>query len=396
MSHFTTNKITQNTLSYADIWQRAYNGIIRLYNKPDTDIKKNTHHFHYKINKNNPLLKDERTLTSYNVRERLSCYGAEFIGLPKNRTVLFLLNIGLIVEISISDAKVRLLDLFNRQEIYNNKFDVIKSTFQEIITSSDDIILKNKLSKIINKLSVSKNIEIMELDLSCDDKFYPVLIKDYQSSFEKSNLDTFKSLNEKIRPFVTNLFEQYFNRKVKITDIPHELYAGNIPLAEFYNRKPIDSCVIPCTNLNECLFEINEHSVSILSLNEFVYDLTNTELDYQYYNDIYVNNSRIEQININEISLKHNNIHLILGYSNAKSFVDNVNAQSLYKASSELEKINPPEKELTKDEFMAEMGKMYDWYLFSNRTLLKEINYRVESIEMKSSELGLDSNFNVV
>ena len=148
--------------------------------------------------------------------------------------------------------------------------------------------------------------------------------------------------------------------------------------------------------MNEGLFEINEHSVSILSLNEFVYDLTNTELDYQYYNDIYVNNSRIEQINIDEISLKHNNIHLILGYSNAKSFVDNVNAQSLYKASSELEKIKPPEKELTKDEFIAEMGKMYDWYLLSNRTLLKEINYRIESIEMKSSELGLDSNFNVV
>lgn len=45
---------------------------------------------------------------------------------------------------------------------------------------------------------------------------------------------------------------------------------------------------------------------------------------------------------------------------------------------------------------MAKMEKMYDWYLTSNRCLSEEVNYRYNVIEMKLSELGLNSNFNVV
>ena len=104
----------------------------------------------------------------------------------------------------------------------------------------------------------------------------------------------------------------------------------------------------------------------------------------------------IEEIDIDKTLLEHNTIHLILGYANAKKFIDNINAQSLYKATSELEKIDCPNRELTKDEFMAHMEKMYEWYLTSNRCLSKEVNYRYDMIKMKLSELGLDSNFNVV
>lgn len=396
MLHFTANKIDSSTPSYADIWQRAYNSIIRLcHNKLDTDIIKNSRQFQYKIDENNPLLKDDRTLTSINVREQLTCYGVEFTGVPKKRTILFLLNIGLIVELSID--KIYLLDLFNRPEIYNNKLNVIKSLLQEIIKTADYNKLKNKLAKIFDGLTLnSSNIEILDLDLSCDDKFYPVLIKDYQKYLNKSNLDTFKSLDKEIEPFIVDLFNKYFNRNVSITDISHKELEYEIYLAEFYDRNPIDSCVIPCCNGNECVLDIDEYGVLLTTLNEFIYYTTNTELDSQHFNKIYLNASKIEEINIDETLLEHNNIHLILGYANAKKFIDNINAQSLYKATSELEKIDCPNRELTKDEFMAHMEKMYEWYLTSNRCLSKEVNYRYDMIKMKLSELGLDSNFNVV
>lgn len=396
MLHFTANKIDSSTPSYADIWQRAYNSIIRLcHNKLDTDIIKNSRQFQYKIDENNPLLKDDRTLTSINVREQLTCYGVEFTGVPKKRTILFLLNIGLIVELSID--KIYLLDLFNRPEIYNNKLDVIKSLLQEIIKTADYNKLKNKLAKIFDGLALnSSNIEILDLDLSCDDKFYPVLIKDYQKYLNKSNLDTFKSLDKEIEPFIVDSFKKYFNRNVSITDISHKELEYEIYLAEFYDRNPIDSCAIPCCNGNECVLDIDEYGVLLTTLNEFIYYTTNTELDYQHFNKIYLNASKIEEINIDETLLEHNNIYLILGYANAKKFIDNINAQSLYKATSELEKIDCPNRELTKDEFMAHMEKMYEWYLTSNRCLSKEVNYRYDMIKMKLSELGLDSNFNVV
>ena len=396
MLHFTANKSDSNTPSYADIWQRAYNSIIRLYhNKLDTDIIKNSRQFQYKIDESNPLLKDDRTLTSLNVREQLTCYGVEFTGLPKKRTILFLLNIGLIVEVSID--KIYLLDLFNRPEIYNNKFNVIKSLLQEIIKTADYNKLKNKLAKIFDGLTLnSSNIEILDLDLSCDDKFYPVLIKDYQKYLNKSNLDTFKSLDKEIDPFIVGLFKKYFNRNVSITDISHKELEYEIYLAEFYDRNPIDSCVIPCCNGNECVLDIDEYGVSLTTLNEFIYYTTNTELEYQHFNKIYLNASEIEEIDIDKTLLEHNTIHLILGYSNARTFINNINAQSLCKATYELGKIDCPNRELTKDEFMVQMEKMYDWYLTSNRCLSEEVNYRYNVIEMKLSELGLDGNFNVV
>ena len=396
MLHFTANKSDSNTPSYADIWQRAYNSIIRLYhNKLDTDIIKNSRQFQYKIDESNPLLKDDRTLTSLNVREQLTCCGVEFTGLPKKRTILFLLNIGLIVEVSID--KIYLLDLFNRPEIYNNKFNVIKSLLQEIIKTADYNKLKNKLAKIFDGLTLnSSNIEILDLDLSCDDKFYPVLIKDYQKYLNKSNLDTFKSLDKEIDPFIVGLFKKYFNRNVSITDISHKELEYEIYLAEFYDRNPIDSCVIPCCNGNECVLDIDEYGVSLTTLNEFIYYTTNTELEYQHFNKIYLNASEIEEIDIDKTLLEHNTIHLILGYSNARTFINNINAQSLCKATYELGKIDCPNRELTKDEFMVQMEKMYDWYLTSNRCLSEEVNYRYNVIEMKLSELGLDGNFNVV
>lgn len=396
MLHFTANKSDSNTPSYADIWQRAYNSIIRLYhNKLDTDIIKNSRQFQYKIDESNPLLKDDRTLTSLNVREQLTCYGVEFTGLPKKRTILFLLNIGLIVEVSID--KIYLFDLFNRPEIYNNKFNVIKSLLQEIIKTADYNKLKNKLAKIFDGLTLnSSNIEILDLDLSCDDKFYPVLIKDYQKYLNKSNLDTFKSLDKEIDPFIVGLFKKYFNRNVSITDISHKELEYEIYLAEFYDRNPIDSCVIPCCNGNECVLDIDEYGVSLTTLNEFIYYTTNTELEYQHFNKIYLNASEIEEIDIDKTLLEHNTIHLILGYSNARTFINNINAQSLCKATYELGKIDCPNRELTKDEFMVQMEKMYDWYLTSNRCLSEEVNYRYNVIEMKLSELGLDGNFNVV
>lgn len=396
MLHFTANKIDSSTPSYADIWQRAYNSIIRLcHNKLDTDIIKNSRQFQYKIDENNPLLKDDRTLTSINVREQLTCYGVEFTGVPKKRTILFLLNIGLIVELSID--KIYLLDLFNRPEIYNNKLNVIKSLLQEIIKTADYNKLKNKLAKIFDGLTLnSSNIEILDLDLSCDDKFYPVLIKDYQKYLNKSNLDTFKSLDKEIEPFIVDLFNKYFNRNVSITDISHKELEYEIYLAEFYDRNPIDSCVIPCCNGNECVLDIDEYGVLLTTLNEFIYYTTNTELDSQHFNKIYLNASEIEEIDIDKTLLEHNTIHLILGYSNARTFINNINAQSLCKATYELGKIDCPNRELTKDEFMVQMEKMYDWYLTSNRCLSEEVNYRYNVIEMKLSELGLDGNFNVV
>lgn len=399
MLHFTANKIVSNTPSYADIWQRAYNSIISLYNnKLDTDIIKKSRQFQYKIDESNPLLKDDRTLTSLNVRDQLTCYGVEFTGLPKKRTILFLLNIGLIVEVSVD--KIYLLDLFNRPEIYNNKLDVIESLLKEIIKTADYNKLKNKLAKIFDGLTLnSSNIDILDLDLSCDDKFYPVLIKDYQNDLDKFNLDTLKLLDKDIESFIVDLFNRYFNRNITsitIADISHKEFEDEIYLAKFYDRDPIDGCVIPCCNGNECVLDIDKYGILLTSLDEFIYYTTNTELDYQHFNEIYLNASRIEKIDINEIPLKHNNIHLILGYANAKTFVDNINAQSLYNATSELDKIDCPNKELTKDEFMAKMEKMYDWYLTSNRCLSEEVNYRYNVIEMKLSELGLDSNFNVV
>ena len=60
MLHFTANKSDSSTPSYADIWQRAYNSIISLYNnKLDTDIIKKSRQFQYKIDESNPLLKDD-------------------------------------------------------------------------------------------------------------------------------------------------------------------------------------------------------------------------------------------------------------------------------------------------------------------------------------------------
>lgn len=81
---------------------------------------------------------------------------------------------------------------------------------------------------------------------------------------------------------------------------------------------------------------------------------------------------------------------------NAKQFIDNVNAYSLHNASTELDNLECPDRELSKDEFMGQMEQVYDWYLTSNRCFVKEINDRHEAIKMKLSELGLDSNFNVI
>jgi hypothetical protein len=68
----------------------------------------------------------------------------------------------------------------------------------------------------------------------------------------------------------------------------------------------------------------------------------------------------------------------------------------LYKATKELDKLEFPDRELSKDEFMSQMEQVYDWYLTSNRCFAKEINDRHDAIQMKLSELGLDSNFNVI
>lgn len=81
---------------------------------------------------------------------------------------------------------------------------------------------------------------------------------------------------------------------------------------------------------------------------------------------------------------------------NAKQFIDNVNAYSLHNASTELDNLECPDRELSKYEFMGQMEQAYDWYLTSNRCFVKEINDRHEAIQMKLSELGLDSNFNVI
>ena len=144
------------------------------------------------------------------------------------------------------------------------------------------------------------------------------------------------------------------------------------------------------------MFSINKYGISTITLNEFIYGLSNTELDFQYYNDIYLNDSRIKEININDAFLKDKNIHIILGYHNAKQFIDNINAQSLHRTATELDKLECPNKELSKEAFMSQMEQVYDWYLTSNRYFVKEINDRHKAIEMKLSKLGLDSNFNVI
>ena len=68
----------------------------------------------------------------------------------------------------------------------------------------------------------------------------------------------------------------------------------------------------------------------------------------------------------------------------------------MYKATKELDSLECPDRELSKDEFMSQMEQVYDWYLTSNRCFAKEINDRHDAIQMKLSELGLDSNFNVI
>ena len=384
-----------NSPSYSDTWQQAYNGIIRLYNKPDSEIIKKTCFFHYKTDENNILLQDERTLVSHNNREYLTFYGVEFSGLPKNRTILFLLSVGLIVEISRND--VYLLDLFDRQEIYNNRQDILKQTFQEIIKSTNNSKLKKLLTGVMDgRALASSNIDKVNLDLSCNDRFYPVLVTDYQKSLEQSNLDKFKSLDKKIEPFIVNLFKQYFNRKVTISDISYDSFNNSIFLAEFYEKEPIDHCLSPYSGSGEYILNISKYGISTVTLNEFIYDLSNTELNFQYNNDIYLNESRIAEIDINNVYLKDKNIHIILGYHNAKQFIDNINGQSLYKATQKLDNLECPDRELSKDEFMHQMEQVYDWYLTSNRCFVKEINDRHEAIQMKLSELGLDSNFNVI
>lgn len=384
-----------NSPSYSDTWQQAYNGIIRLYNKPDSEIIKKTRFFHYKTDENNTFLKDERTLVSHSNREYLTFYGVEFSGLPKNRTILFLLSVGLIVEISRND--VYLLDLFDRQEIYSNRQDILKQTFQEIIKSTNNSKLKKLLTGIMDgRTLASSNIDKVNLDLSYNDRFYPVLVTDYQKSLEQSNLDKFKSLDKKIEPFIVNLFKQYFNRKVTISDISYDSFDNSIFLAEFYEKEHIDHCLIPYSGSGEYMLNISKYGISSITLNEFVYDISNTELDFQYYNGIYLNDSQIKEIDINNVYLKDKNIQIILGYHNAKQFIDNINGQSLYKATKELDNLECPDRELSKDEFMSQMEQVYDWYLTSNRCFVKEINDRHDAIQMKLSELGLDSNFNVI
>lgn len=385
-----------NSPSYSDTWQQAYNGIIRLYNKPDSEIIKKTRFFHYKTDENSILLQDERTLVSHNNREYLTFYGVEFSGLPKNRTILFLLSVGLIVEISRND--VYLLDLFDRQEIYNNRQDILKQTFQEIIKSTNNSKLKKLLTGVMDgRALASSNIDKVNLDLSCNDRFYSVLVTDYQKSLEQSNLDKFKALDNKIEPFIVNLFKQYFNRKVTISDISYDSFNNSIFLAEFYEKERIDHCLIPYDRIGEyMLLNIHKYGISTVTLNEFIYDLSNTELNFQYNNDIYLNESRIAEIDINNVYLKDKNIHIILGYHNAKQFIDNINGQSLYKATQKLDNLECSDRALSKDEFMSQMEQVYDWYLTSNRCFVKEINDRHEAIQMKLSELGLDSNFNVI
>lgn len=393
--YITAIKNNPNSPSYSDIWRRAYNGIIQLYNKPDEEIIKKTRSFNYKTGENNVFFKDDRTLVSYNDRERLTFYGIEFSGLPKNRTILFLLNIGLIVEISRND--VCLLDLFDRQEVYNDRHNILNQAFQEIIKSTYNSKFKKLLTGVIgNGLLTSSNINKVNLDLSCDDRFYPVLVTDCQKSLEQSNLNKFKSLDKKIKPFVINLFEQHFNRKVTIKDIVHDSFDYAIPLAEFYGREPIDDCLIPYNRSGNYIFRIEKYEISVISLEDFIYELSDGELDIQYHNDIYLNNFRTAEIDINNILPKYISIYTILGYHNAKQFIDNVNAYSLHNASTKLDKLECPDRELSKDEFMHQMEQVYDWYLTSNRCFVKEINDRHEAIQMKLSELGLDSNFNVI
>lgn len=393
--YITTIKNNSNLPSYADIWQPVYNGIIRLYSKRDSEIIKKTRFFKYKTDENNIFFQDDRTLVSYNNHERLTFYGVEFTGLPKNRTILFLLNVGLIVEISRND--VYLLDLFDRQEIYNDRRNILNQAFQEIIETSHNAKLEKLLTGVIgNGLLISSNINEVNLDLSCDDRFYPVIITDCQKSLEQSNLNKFKSLDKRIEPFVINLFEQYFNRKVTITDIAHDSFDYTVPLAEFYGREPIDDCLIPYKQSGSYIFRIGKDGISIITLEEFIYELSNGELDSQDYNDIYLNDSRTAEIDIDNMLLADNDIHLILGYHNAKQFIDNVNAYSLHNTSTKLDKLECPDRELSKDEFMGQMEQVYDWYLTSNRCFVKEVNDRHEAIKMKLSELGLDSNFNVI
>lgn len=393
--YITAIKNNPNSPSYSDIWRRAYNGIIRLYNKPDSEIIKKTRSFNYKTGENNVFFKDDRTLVSYNDRERLTFYGIEFSGLPKNRTILFLLNIGLIVEISRND--VCLLDLFDRQEVYNDRHNILNQAFQEIIKSTYNSKFKKLLTGVMDSgLLTSSNINKVNLDLSCDDRFYPVLVTDCQKSLEQSNLNKFKSLDKKIKPFVINLFEQHFNRKVTIKDIVHDSFDYAIPLAEFYGREPIDDCLIPYKQSCSYIFRIEKYEISVIPLEDLIYELSDGELDIQYHNDIYLNNFRTAEIDINNILPKYISIYTILGYHNAKQFIDNVNAYSLHNASTKLDKLECPDRELSKDEFMAQMEQVYDWYLTSNRCFVKEINDRHEAIKMKLSELGLDSNFNVI
>lgn len=393
--YITAIKNNPNSPSYSDIWRRAYNGIIRLYNKPDSEIIKKTRSFNYKTGENNVFFKDDRTLVSYNDRERLTFYGIEFSGLPKNRTILFLLNIGLIVEISRND--VCLLDLFDRQEVYNDRHNILNQAFQEIIKSTYNSKFKKLLTGVMDSgLLTSSNINKVNLDLSCDDRFYPVLVTDCQKSLEQSNLNKFKSLDKKIKPFVINLFEQHFNRKVTIKDIVHDSFDYAIPLAEFYGREPIDDCLIPYNRSGNYIFRIEKYEISVISLEDSIYELSDGELDIQYHNDIYLNNFRTAEIDINNILPKYISIYTILGYHNAKQFIDNVNAYSLHNASTKLDKLECPDRELSKDEFMHQMEQVYDWYLTSNRCFVKEINDRHEAIQMKLSELGLDSNFNVI
>lgn len=148
-----------NSPSYSDTWQQSYNGIIRLYNKPDSEIIKKTRFFKYKTDENNIFFQDDRTLVSHNNREYFTFYGVEFSGLPKNRTILFLLSVGLIVEISRND--VYLLDLFDRQETYNNRQDILKQTFQEIIKSTNNSKLKKLLTGVIDSRTLaSSNIDM--------------------------------------------------------------------------------------------------------------------------------------------------------------------------------------------------------------------------------------------
>ena len=70
---------------------------------------------------------------------------------------------------------------------------------------------------------------------------------------------------------------------------------------EVQEKEPIDHCLIPYSGSGEYMLNISQYGISSITLNEFVYDLSNTELDFQYYNDIYLNDSRIKEIDINSI-----------------------------------------------------------------------------------------------